>query len=607
MSSSDTPPATALPRTKAEGSFLAFAAGDALGWPQEFASRGRARASAPATVEFRDWERRSGGRFYAHTELIRAGEYSDDTQLMLAIARCRLQGGPKNWWSRFTRNELPLWSAYERGGGGATKRAADSWLRGTPPWKQTNEEAVAKYFEAGGNGAAMRVLSHALHFSGAEDSAPLLYDVLLDGAATHGHPRALIGASVYAFATWWLLRTQRTLGFGELVSVLLDNSSKWGALPAGAPARNGWLEAATRSLGNYAELWRQVTDEMISLLSHVRDGLAAGALADDVEILDSLGAFSSSKGSGTISAAASVYLAARYAPQPVQGILRAAFAVGADTDTVAAMTGGLLGSLAGTDWIPREWMTVQDCEYLRQLANMLAVRSSPTENVDFPPVNQKTVDALFAAVRSRANEELDFGGARRVRIVDSVKPVAASATTSVETWQLRASDGQILYVTKLGRKAKGERQSSDREKRKFESDAPRAPIAERTEARAAGVKLTVADLGKSVSFYEGALNLQPIKKTPRFVCFGALSLVDARYAMELSGDLLSLNAPSTRNRVEIHVADLDACLERLLTQGARVSSRIATMPWGERSLHLKDPDGNVVELVERKSLPGDRG
>ena len=59
-------------RARAEGALIALAAGDALGWPQERRPGGGGR---PATTRFEDWERRSGGRFFAHREPIRAGEY----------------------------------------------------------------------------------------------------------------------------------------------------------------------------------------------------------------------------------------------------------------------------------------------------------------------------------------------------------------------------------------------------------------------------------------------------------------------------------------------------------------------------------------------------
>jgi ADP-ribosylglycohydrolase/uncharacterized protein (DUF433 family) len=453
--SSDASAPTAVPRAKAEGAFIALAAGDALGWPQEIAGRGPGKQRPQAKTEFRDWERRSGGRYYAHTEVIRAGEYSDDTQLTLAVARCRIHAG-SNWWTRFTRNELPLWTLYERGGGGATKRAVESWLRGVAPWKQSDVTAIRKYFDAGGNGVAMRVIPHAVYCAAEDDPTHLLRDVVMDGAATHGHPRALVGAAAYAYAAWWLLRAQRTLGFGELVSVLLDNASTWGALPVGAPTKNGWIDAANRAVGDYEKTWHQVVDEMRVLLERVHDGLLAGALADDDEVLGALGAFGSAKGAGTVSTAASLYLTARYAAQPAQGVLRAAFAIGSDTDTIAAMTGGLLGALAGTDWVPREWFSVQDCEYLRQIANQVASRATSEAGEASRHVTVKDLDEFIKGLLSGSCGDLDFGGARRVRVIDFCAPVPSSQTTTVHSWRLQASDGQTLYVTKLGRKSKDE-------------------------------------------------------------------------------------------------------------------------------------------------------
>jgi predicted enzyme related to lactoylglutathione lyase len=32
-----------------------------------------------------------------------------------------------------------------------------------------------------------------------------------------------------------------------------------------------------------------------------------------------------------------------------------------------------------------------------------------------------------------------------------------------------------------------------------------------------------------------------------------------------------------------------------------IAQPITMMPWGERSLHCLDPDGNIVELFEKRS------
>lgn len=587
----------AVARTRVEGAFTALAAGDALGWPQEFISR---KHRVQPTTSFRDWERRGGGRFYPHTEIIRAGEYSDDTQLTLAIARSRLTGG-SSWWQHFTRNELPLWTIYERGGGGATKRAAASWLRGVAPWKQSDIEAVGRYFEAGGNGVAMRVLPHAVFHAEADDPIALMKDVVVDGAATHGHPRALVGAAAYAYAAWWLLRAQHTVGFGELLTVLLDTSSTWGAPPVASSTKNGWLEAANNSLREYEKRWTAVVEEMRQLLQLGRKGLEEGVLSDDEAILDRMGAFSREKGSGTVSAAAAIYLAARYATQPSQGVLRAAFALGSDTDTIAAMTGGLVGALGGADLLPPEWTAVQDSVYLRQVANKVAARTTPEVSTsEHPAVTPKVLETIMESLVGGDRGDLNFGGARQARVLDLCTLTPSTPSITVARWQLATSDGQTLYVTKIGKKSHEEMAQAPARRRSSEPPAtqPAPRTDEKFEGRAGGVKLTVQNLAASTAFYE-RFGLAQTRKSNRFVQFGALSLVDEQTAVELSGGLVALEPANRRNRVELHVGDIRAAHARVSALGGPVHP-ILTLPWGELSFHCLDPDGNVVEVIEKR-------
>lgn len=55
------------------------------------------------------------------------------------------------------------------------------------------------------------------------------------------------------------------------------------------------------------------------------------------------------------------------------GIKIPAFLIGTDTDTLASITGGLLGMLCGTAWIPAVWRDVQDYECLLQITELLLV------------------------------------------------------------------------------------------------------------------------------------------------------------------------------------------------------------------------------------------
>jgi lactoylglutathione lyase len=53
------------------------------------------------------------------------------------------------------------------------------------------------------------------------------------------------------------------------------------------------------------------------------------------------------------------------------------------------------------------------------------------------------------------------------------------------------------------------------------------------------------------------------------------------------------------------VDDVDSEHERLLAVGVRVLAPPTDRPWGERTLHIADPDGNVVELTRAKRSGGE--
>jgi lactoylglutathione lyase len=50
------------------------------------------------------------------------------------------------------------------------------------------------------------------------------------------------------------------------------------------------------------------------------------------------------------------------------------------------------------------------------------------------------------------------------------------------------------------------------------------------------------------------------------------------------------------------VDDVDSEHERLRAAGVRVLAPPTDRPWGERTLHVADPDGNVVELTRAKQV-----
>lgn len=348
---------------KCAGAFVASAIGDALGWPNEFRAS-NIKKTKPVS-NFVEWTRSSGGRYWNHNEKILAGEYSDDTQMNLAVARSILSGKP--WAGHLADVELPFWLEYERGGGSALKRAAKLWKKKTEPWKGTSSD-INLYFNAGGNGAAMRVLPHVI--SGVKkEFVVIANDVARDASLTHGHPRAIVGAMCYSYALWYLFKKTDTLAFGELANVVIGAQNEWSKIP---DILNGeWLDTA-KSSQDYTHIWIATVDSMISQLKLIIAALEKGALDSENETLKILGCFNKNvNGAGDIAAIAAIYFASKYANNPVLGIKSAANAIGADTDTIASMVGGLLGALMGLSWIPAEWKTVQDYDCLVQITKLL--------------------------------------------------------------------------------------------------------------------------------------------------------------------------------------------------------------------------------------------
>ena len=284
----------------------------------------------------------------------------------------------------------------------------------------------------------MRVLPHAVARAG-RPAAEVARDAVLDGAATHGHPRALLGAAAYAQAARFLLNRDRPLRPGELVEALLDERRAWGHSPNAAdwPGR---ADAAHSAVSGYESLRGRVSNEMESLLSTARDG----APTDDRAVLDRLGCFGRERGAGTVTVAAAAYLASRHAAGPVEAVVRAAFSRPGDTDTLAAMTGGLLGCLRGADRLPAEWRAVQDAACLSALAARVA--AGPERAPDAPVGRIPPRSELLADLERSGGEELPIGSVFRARAAAWGGARAAARSLRIRSWRLATAEGQTLYL-----------------------------------------------------------------------------------------------------------------------------------------------------------------
>ncbi len=595
---------------KARGAFIGAAVGDALGWPQEFRGSRIGSVSGSigdsATIPFRSWTRRSGGRFSPYNETILPGEYSDDTQLLLCTARSVLLG--RQWFSHFVGRELPTWSIYERGGGGATKRAIGIWVSGRAPWSNDlDTEKRRQYFQAGGNGVAMRIMPHVLWGSRAEDFSSIARAIYLNGICTHGHPRALVGALAYGYALLQAFRQTRTLSYGLLLELAISNSGIWSKLPQFDGALSEWRAAADLIQdGDFDDLWNSTVREMTDLLQIGRKGIAQGALCIDHEILSDMGCFDRKvNSSGTITAAASIFLASRYAPDPLHGLWEAAFAEGADTDTIASMTGCILGAVTGTEWVEAYRKQLQDELYLSEIAQRVT-QTDYVPNWDeglHVPITAPR-DELSRAVSQletlRPGGELNLPDGRAAQLV--AEPIAISGkNTQGASWVLKTSDGQTLHIKKVSKNLTEESKRPDflLETKTYAKELPKT-----YSTKVKAVKLPVKDMDKARFFYGEVLGLKIARQSRKLVNFGGLiALVPADYQRDIENQPGITSNLRTILCVETNV--LEQCYRR--AQEATVILTPITERHRRRFFRCLDPDQNLVEVFERSRASSKTG
>lgn len=285
------------------GCLVGLAVGDALGLPREGLSP------------------RRGARLYPHLHrhqlFFRRGLFSDDTEHACMVAQALLRSGGDV--TRFTRSlawRLRWWfAALPVTLGKATLKACVKLWIGVPP-------AKSGVFSAG-NGPAMR--------------APLLGVCLGDtpeklGAflrastrMTHADPKAEYGA----FAVAWAAHTAATSRGGP------------------APDARHFVEDLRRGLkldAHSAALFESIDAMVLS----VEAGQSTEAFARSLDLERGVTGYMYH----TVPVALHAWL--RH-PDDYRAAVHAVIRCGGDTDTVAAITGGIVGARVGLEGVPAEW------------------------------------------------------------------------------------------------------------------------------------------------------------------------------------------------------------------------------------------------------------
>ena len=277
-------------RQRALGAMIGSAVGDALGAGFEFGPAGAYRQRFPIPVHGGLGEMIGGGTFgWA------PGEFTDDTQMALTLARSLLDVGhydPDRLWA-----DWRAWAevAPDVGVGTRNSLSFTDWRTVTVP----DPERTA------GNGALMRATPLALAYLDAPDEVARAV-VLHQAALTHQHPAAGWGA-------WLAVAMMRAAIVGRDAFAALDQQLS---------------EVPSEWAGPFAEV---LAPTWVPGDPAPGNGSVWGCLAQAVWAVRHHDTFADA--------------------------VTAAIDLGGDTDTVACVTGALAGGLHGVQTIPSRWVT----------------------------------------------------------------------------------------------------------------------------------------------------------------------------------------------------------------------------------------------------------
>ncbi|SFK71556.1 VOC family protein [Geodermatophilus ruber] len=110
--------------------------------------------------------------------------------------------------------------------------------------------------------------------------------------------------------------------------------------------------------------------------------------------------------------------------------------------------------------------------------------------------------------------------------------------------------------------------------------------------------IVTSDIDRLHAFYVGLVGASVTMRYPEEgpAFYIGLAVGDSELGLSAS-DEVRPGAPG-RMLLSIDVPDVDAALATVETLGGAADGPANDMPWGQRVAHIKDPDGNVVNLTQ---------
>lgn len=115
--------------------------------------------------------------------------------------------------------------------------------------------------------------------------------------------------------------------------------------------------------------------------------------------------------------------------------------------------------------------------------------------------------------------------------------------------------------------------------------------------------IVTGDVDRLLAFYTGLLDATETMRYPEegATFYIGLQVGNSELGLSASGDV----RPGDPGRLllSIDVPDVNAVLPRVEQLGGEAASGADDMPWGQRVAHIKDPDGNVINLTQDLTAP----
>ena len=295
---------------------IGHAVGDALGVPVEFMTREELKKNPVTTM------------IGYGTYPVPKGAWSDDTSMSLC-ALDALGEGKINFdkvmvnFARWYYQDLftPTGEMFDVGN--TCSIAIERYMREQVSWREcglTDERS-------NGNGSLMRIHPFALYTYFLDTNVKTKIEIIeLASGLTHAHPRSKMACGIYAFVLWELLDDARKFGNKETVRRGLRKARKYYACN---PEFKHFSYKLCRPIADCDHIWEvegfhRATEEDI-----VSDGYVVNSLEAAIWCL--------------------------YHTWTYKDCVLKAVNLGDDTDTIAAIAGGLAGAMYGYDAIPEEW------------------------------------------------------------------------------------------------------------------------------------------------------------------------------------------------------------------------------------------------------------